>query len=71
MQLKAQASTEFLIIVAILFVIILGVVVLSQNQFLTINSTRIEQQAKNVVDSLSAASKTYPELSLTILSQGT
>ncbi len=55
--LNAQTSTEFLIVISIIFVILLAFVTLSQRQFVDVNVSRIEQQSKNVVDSLSAASK--------------
>lgn len=56
-SLRAQVSAEFLVIIAALFVILLAFYVLSQQQFSSINTTRISQQAKNAVDSLSAAAK--------------
>lgn len=55
--MRAQTSTEFLVILAVLFVLFLAFLVLSQQEFVGVNTARIEQQARNTVDSLGAAAK--------------
>ncbi|MDO8553281.1 MAG: hypothetical protein Q7S22_00610 [Candidatus Micrarchaeota archaeon] len=57
-----QVSAEFLILVAVAFLIISVMIILSQNQFADINRTRVQSIAKNTVGILgSTANEVYSQ----------